>query len=46
MLKWDIDGERRIDYLIPIAVGENRIAFSRRSVKAGGNRNARLRYAG
>ena len=34
MLKWIADGQRR-ESLIPIAVGEDSIAFPRRSVKAG-----------
>ena len=34
MLKWMTDGEL-IQPLIPIAVGEDSIAFPRRSVKAG-----------
>ena len=34
MLKWIADG-KPVKFLIPIAVGEDSIAFPRRSVKAG-----------
>ena len=42
ILYWNIEGERRIEFVIPIAVGEHRISFFRLPVKAGGNRNAWL----
>ena len=41
MLKWVTDGEPE-QPLIPIAVGEDSIAFPRRSVKAGVNRARNL----
>ena len=41
MLKWIADGQLR-ESLIPIAVGEDSIAFPRRSVKAGVNRARNL----
>ena len=41
MLKWIADG-KPVKFLIPIAVGEDSIAFSRRSVKAGVDRTHNL----
>ena len=41
MLKWIADG-KPVKFLIPIAVGEDSIAFPRRSVKAGVDRTHNL----